>query len=78
MKWILAAVLVLGLVAWLASRRGGGRRPSAEALRRRLQGLTPDPKVAERLVEAEMKRHPEMSEAEVLRRVIRRLESDRR
>ena len=75
---ILGAV-VLAAILWLAARsREGGRRPASAAdLRRKLQKLTHDAAVAERLVEAEMKRHPDLAEREILRRVIRRLERDR-
>ncbi len=77
MTWILVGALVLGVLAWLFFRPGAARTPSAAALRRRLRHLTHDPAAAERLVEAEMKRHPELDERAILRRVVHRLERDR-
>lgn len=75
MKWIFL-LGALGLIAWFVlSRRKRG--PNLASLRRRLHSLTHDSDVAERLVEAEMRRHPELGEAAILRRVIRRLERDR-
>ncbi len=79
MKWLIVAAVVIGLVAWLVTRSGSARRrPTAGALGKRLRKLTHDPLVAERLVASEMKRHPEMDEASALRRVLGRLERDRR
>ena len=78
MEWILGGAVVLALVAWLVTRSVGRRRPAnTSSLRRRLRTLTHDPDVAERLVVAERKRHPELDERAVLRRVIHRLERDR-
>jgi len=77
-KWFIAAAVLIGFVAWLATRRGGKRRPTPAFLRRRLQKLTHDPRVADRLVASELKRHPEMDEVTAIRRVIQRLERDRR
>jgi len=81
-KWILLGAVVTAVLAWLATRTPGGkgrrRRMGSAALRRRLRKLTHDPDVAARLVRAEATRHPDLDEADVLRRVIRRLERDRR
>jgi len=80
-KWLLLGAAIAAVIAWLVSRRGGAaprRRAGPAALRRRLHKLTHDPEVADRLIHAESKRHPELDEADVLRRVIRRLERDRR
>ena len=76
--WILVGLLVVALFVIAARRSGGARGTRVGALRRRLRGLTHDAAVAERLVEAEAARHPELSEAEVLRRVVSRLERERR
>ncbi len=76
---VIGGAVAVGLVIWLASRGGGGRRKTTgtATLRRRLHKLTHDAAVAERLVDAETKRHPDLPEREILRRVIRRLERDR-
>lgn len=75
--WFIAIAIALGLLVWAFTRRKT-RRPSAKQLWRRLRKLTHDPLVADRLVSSERKRHPEMDEAAVIRRVIQRLERDRR
>ena len=50
----------------------------ARALRRTLLKLTNDPKVAKRLLDNARDRHPGLSEAALLRKVIRQLRRDRR
>lgn len=79
--WILTILLVVAFFFFAARSSKGERRTRGtrtDALRRKLRALTHDPAVAERLVDAEAARHPELSEAEVLRRVISRLEGERR
>ena len=76
---VLLAVLAV-IVWWSFGGRGprAKRRASVPALWRSLRKLVHDPLVAQRLVDAERDRHPGMSEAAVLKKVIRRLERDRR
>ena len=81
------ALLMLGVglfFAWTIARRRfkargglGGALMGSRTLRRQLLKLTHDPEVAKRLVDAARARHPELSEAALLRRVIRKLERDR-
>lgn len=54
------------------------RRAGAAVLRKKVFRLAPDPSAAERLIERERERHPELGEAALLRKVLRRLERDRR
>ena len=77
MMWILVGAIAGGLLVWFLTRSRRRPRTSLSALRRELRKLTHDPAVAERLVEAERQRNPELDEASVLRRVIRRLGRDR-
>lgn len=76
MIWFIGVAIALGLVAWFVLRVPGGPRSNLPALRRELRNLTHDPDVADRLVEAEMERCPDLGEAPILRRVIRRLRRD--
>ena len=79
MTWlwlILGAAMALGVMYWLAQRKK--RKASPKSLWKRLVGLTHDASVAQRLVSKERERHPELSELALLRKVLRRLESDRR
>jgi hypothetical protein len=90
LAWILALVALVALVVWalrgLVARglrsgragRAGGGRASVASLRRTIAKMTHDPLVAERLIESERARHPELGERALLRKVIRRLERDRR
>lgn len=84
--WI-ALGITLGLAAmwwWKKAKRKLppwkklGRKASVAALRRQVFKLVHDPSVAERLIASERERHPEMNERALLRKVIRRLERDRR
>jgi len=79
--WILALVALVALVVWLLRSGGSVRKresASAARLRRTIARMTHDPDVAERLIARERERHPELSERALLRKVIRRLERDRR
>lgn len=79
MMWILVGAIAGGLLAgFFFLRSPRRRRTNLSTLRRELRRLTHDPASADRLVDAESKRNPELSEARVLRRVIRRLRADRR
>lgn len=84
----LGAVLVLVLYRALRSSRWrssrwarrllkGGREQSVAALRKELRRLAHDPDVVERLLDAERDRSPELGEAALLAKVIRRLRRDR-
>ena len=84
--WI-ALGIALGLAAmwwWrkakrkLPSWRSLGKKASAAALRRQVFKLVHDPSVAERLIASERERHPELNEKALLKKVIRRLQRDRR
>lgn len=84
--WITFGV-ALGLVAmwwWRRTKRKLpslgklGRKATAAALRRQVLELVHDSSVAERLIESERERHPELGERALLKKVIRRLERDRR
>lgn len=80
----LAVGAVLAAIAfWLlrgSSRLGGGggRKASPGGLRKKIHKMVSDPEVAERLIEGERERHPELGEVALLRKVIRRLERDKR
>ncbi len=76
---VVACLAVGAAVAWWWFGRGSKKKKaSVPTLRRKLRKLVHDPHVAHRLVEAERDRHPELAEAALLRKVIRRLERDRR
>jgi len=77
---VIACLAVGAAVAWWWFGRGSKKKKKASVptLRRKLRKLVHDPHVAHRLVEAERDRHPELAEAALLRKVIRRLERDRR
>ncbi len=69
----------LGIAAvWLWRRWAARRASSPASLMKRLVKLTHDPDVARRLVEGERSREPELSEVQLLKRVLRRLQRDRR
>jgi hypothetical protein len=51
---------------------------SVSRLKARLVRLVHDRAVADRLIESERRRHPDLSDVDLLRRVIRRLRRDRR
>ncbi|MEO0321506.1 MAG: hypothetical protein AAF447_00980 [Myxococcota bacterium] len=70
---VVAALVALAYRAWRVKQEA-----SPAGLWKQLTRLTHDRKVAERLVAAEQKRAPVVSEAVALRRAIRRLEADRR
>jgi hypothetical protein len=61
---------------WLGG--GGGKKASAGGLRKRIHKMVSDPEVADRLIEGERERHPELGEVALLKKVIRRLERDKR
>ena len=84
--WISLGV-VLGIAAmfwWRRTKRKLpslgklGKKASVAALRRQVFKLVHDPSVAERLIDSERERHHELNERALLRKVIRRLERDRR
>ena len=79
MMWLaLGAALGIALAIYLAKRGAKQKKPSETSLMKRLVKLTHDPEVARRLIAGERSRHPELSDLALLRRVIRRLERDRR
>lgn len=75
--YLLLGVVLAGVVYFVAKRVLKQRRPSLGALKKQLQKLTHDSDVTARLVAAERKRNPHLSESAILKRVIRRLRRDR-
>ncbi len=74
-----ALVAIVALVFWNRRRTlKGGDSSQTSSLRRRLMRLTNDAAALERLISSEKKRHPRLSELALLRKVLRRLERDRR
>ena len=61
----------------IARRRFRARKKSPAALFKRLLRLTHDAEVAERLVNKARERFPHLSEAALIKRVIKQLERDR-
>lgn len=78
MTWLLlgAALGIAAMIALPMLRKK--RKANPASLMKRLVKLTHDPKVAKRLLDGERSRHPDLSEIQLLRRVIRRLQRDRR
>lgn len=70
---VVAALVALAYRAWRVRQEA-----SPAGLWKQLVRLTHDPKVAERLVAAEKRRAPVVSEVVALKRAIQRLEADRR
>lgn len=78
---VIALALLVALVVWVVRGFVGGGSPrplDAGALRRQLESLTHDAAVANSLLEAELRRDPDISEVVALRRAIKRLRADRR
>ena len=70
--------VALAFVGWWAYKRFRPRKKrSLSSLKKELLKLTHDSGVTERLIDAERSRHPELSDAAIFRRVIRRLRRDR-
>ena len=78
MLWMIlgAAIAIGGVYGY--SRWRTTRKADPKPLWRRLLALTSDLGVAERLVSKERERTPGLSEVALLRRVIKRLERDKR
>ncbi|MFK7998838.1 MAG: hypothetical protein AB8H86_04550 [Polyangiales bacterium] len=76
MKFVLLALVGAAAVFFLtrsAKKRGGG----PQRLWSKLHSLTHDQALAERLVAGEMRRNPELSEAQCVKRAISQLQRDR-
>ncbi|MGF1469518.1 MAG: hypothetical protein ACFCGT_25635 [Sandaracinaceae bacterium] len=86
MLWFLvgALLVVIVMVLWQRSGLGtkGGRRravrASAASLRRRLRRMVHGASTAERLIDAQKRKQPGLSEIEAIRRAIRSVKKDRR
>lgn len=81
--FLAVGAVLAALAFWLlrgSSRLGGkrGAKASPAGLRRRIHEMVSDPQVAERLIDGERERHPELGEIALLKKVIRRLERDKR
>lgn len=77
----IVALLLLGVLLYgafaVARRRFRARKKSPKRLFKKLLGLTHDAEVAERLLNKARERFPQLSEAALIRRVIKQLERDR-
>lgn len=75
---VVGAVGVLAFLWWWGRRAKPSKGSLVLRLRRELRRLTNDDSVVSRLVAKERERHPELSEAALLKRVVRRIARDKK
>lgn len=76
--FFLGVTLAIGAMIWWSRRSKTKKLRTKASLWKQLRRVASDPAVVRRLLAAERERNPDMSETQLLKKVLRRLTRDRK